>query len=113
MKNSSPDADKGSTSNITSKEKSDIRTLMRFVEIYCRENHSQEKTPFTFKMVDVKSIRKKDLILCPECTTLLRYGMYRNGLYHKKKKVHIAATEERDDLKKCLGRDAQKKDNGK
>jgi hypothetical protein len=39
--------------------------------------------------------------------------MNRNGLYRKKKKVHIAATEERDDLKKCLDRDAQKKDNGK
>lgn len=60
---------------LTSKEKSDIRTLMRFVEIYCRENHSLEKAPFTFRKIDLKTIRKKDFLLCPECTTLLRYGL--------------------------------------
>lgn len=59
----------------TTKEKSDIRTLMRFVEIYCREKHTNEKSPFTFTKIDVKSIRKKDLMLCPECTKLLRYGL--------------------------------------
>lgn len=59
----------------TTKEKSDIRTLMRFVEIYCREKHTNEKSPFTFTRIDVKSIRKKDLMLCPECTKLLRYGL--------------------------------------
>lgn len=60
---------------LTTKEKSDIRTLMRFVEIYCREKHTNEKSPFTFTKIDVKSIRKKDLMLCPECTKLLRYGL--------------------------------------
>lgn len=60
---------------LTTKEKSDIRTLMRFVEIYCREKHTNEKSPFTFTRIDVKSIRKKDLMLCPECTKLLRYGL--------------------------------------
>jgi len=43
----------------TSKEKSDIRTLMRFVEVYCREKHVLEKSPFTFNKVDVKLIRRK------------------------------------------------------
>jgi len=59
----------------TSKEKSDIRTLMRFVEVYCREKHVLEKSPFTFNKVDVKLIRRKDLVLCRECTKLLRYGL--------------------------------------
>ena len=63
------------TREFTPKEKSDVRTLMRFVEIYCREKHLQKKSPFTFNKIDVKSIRKKDLLLCPECTKLLRYGL--------------------------------------
>jgi hypothetical protein len=39
----------------TSQEKSDALTLMRFVEIYCREKHLQEKSPFTFNKITVKS----------------------------------------------------------
>jgi hypothetical protein len=103
--------------DITSKEKSDIRTLMRFMEIYCRENHFREKSSFIFNKIyqsgfknrtrllgggdggvhlstsstrrqrqqsymnegelvlDVKSIRKKNLMLCPECSKFLRYGL--------------------------------------
>ena len=61
--------------DLTSKEKTDIRTLMRFVEIYCRENHVQEKIPFAFKALDIKSIRKKDLMLCSGCSKLLKYGL--------------------------------------
>lgn len=64
-----------SIDTLTSKEKSDIRTLMRFVEIYCRENHSLEKAQFTFGKIDLKSFRKKILFLCPECSKLLRYGL--------------------------------------
>lgn len=60
---------------LTSKEKSDIKTLMQFVEIYCRENHSTEKTSFTISKMNLKTIRKKSLLLCPECTKLLRYGL--------------------------------------
>jgi hypothetical protein len=60
---------------LTSKERSDIRTLMRFVEIYCRENHLQEKTPFVFDKIKVKSMKKADFMLCQECTKLLRYGL--------------------------------------
>jgi hypothetical protein len=44
-----PESDKGFARNITLKEKSDIRTLMRFVEIYCREKQHQEKSQFHFK----------------------------------------------------------------
>lgn len=74
--NNNPDhPEKKISREFTSKEKYDVRTLMRFVEIYCREKHVQEKDSFTFRRVDVKSIRKKDLRLCPECTKLLRYGL--------------------------------------
>jgi len=31
---------------ISEKEKADIRTLMRFAEIFCRENHNGVRNPF-------------------------------------------------------------------
>jgi hypothetical protein len=57
------------------KEKEDIRTLMKFVGIYCRENHDGDKSPFLFKRFDVKEIEKKEIPLCSDCTRLLAYGL--------------------------------------
>jgi len=60
---------------ISEKEKKDVRTLMRFVEIFCRENHNGERIPFSFKLFDISEIRKKQIFLCPDCTRLLTYGL--------------------------------------
>ena len=60
---------------ISSKEKSDIRTLVRFVAIYCREHHQGEKPPFSLKQFDIKPIAKGEFFVCPECRRLLAYGI--------------------------------------
>jgi hypothetical protein len=57
------------------KEKEDIRTLMKFAGIYCRENHPAEKAPFSFKLFDIREIAKKEVPLCQDCTRLLTYGL--------------------------------------
>jgi len=57
------------------KEKDDIRTLMKFTGIYCRENHQGEKAPFSFKLFDIKEIDKKEIPLCQECTRFLAYSL--------------------------------------
>jgi hypothetical protein len=57
------------------KEKADIRTLMKFVGIYCKETHNGEKKTFHFKLLDIKEIEKRKVSLCPECTGLLTYGL--------------------------------------
>ena len=57
------------------KEKDDIRTLMKFVGIYCRENHPEERAPFSFKLFDIKEIEKKEIPLCQDCARLLTYGL--------------------------------------
>ena len=57
------------------KEKGDIRTLMKFVGVYCRENHNGERAPFSFKLFDMKEIEKDEISLCPDCTRLLTYGL--------------------------------------
>jgi hypothetical protein len=62
-------------SGISPKEKDDIRILMKFVSIFCRENHEAEKTPFPFKLFEVKEIERKEISLCPECSRLLTYGL--------------------------------------
>ena len=57
------------------KEKDDIRTLMKFAGIYCRENHPGEKAPFSFRLFDIREIEKKEMPLCQDCTRLLTYGL--------------------------------------
>jgi hypothetical protein len=57
------------------KEKDDIRTLMKFVGIYCRENHNRAKSPFLCKLFDIKEIENKEIPLCSDCTRLLTYGL--------------------------------------
>ncbi len=61
--------------NFSEKEKDDIRTLMKFVGIYCKENHSGEKAPFSFRLFDMNEIGKKEISLCEDCSRLLAYGL--------------------------------------
>jgi hypothetical protein len=60
---------------ISKKEKLDIRILMNFVKIYCRENHNGDRKPFCFRFFDIKEIEKEDIPLCLDCTRLLTYGL--------------------------------------
>ncbi len=60
---------------LSKKEKDDIRTLIKFVGIYCRENHDGKKTPFSFKLLEIKEFNKKAIGLCPDCARLLTYGL--------------------------------------
>jgi hypothetical protein len=60
---------------ISGKEKADIRTLLKFVAVFCREHHSGGKAPYSFKNFDIKEIEKEDIWVCPECTRLLTYGL--------------------------------------
>ena len=60
---------------ISGKEKADIWTLMKFVEIFCKENHNVERDPFSFRLYDIKEIEKREISLCPDCTKLLTYGL--------------------------------------
>jgi hypothetical protein len=63
------------TRDISSEERSDIRTLIRFVAIHCREQHEEAKAPFSLKQLDIKQIEKKEVLLCHECRRLLAYGI--------------------------------------
>ena len=60
---------------ISKREKSDIRTLMKFVGVFCRENHIGARNPFTFKPFDIREIEKREIPLCAECKRLLAYGL--------------------------------------
>ena len=60
---------------VSKKEKADIQTLMKFVKIYCHENHDEEKVSFSFKLIDLKGFIKREILLCPYCHRLLTYGL--------------------------------------
>lgn len=55
--------------SLTGKERSDVRILIRFIEIYCG------RVPLILRALDLKSIWKKDVLLCPECARVLKYGL--------------------------------------
>ena len=55
--------------------KGDVRTLMKFVGIYCKENHNGEKVPFSFKSFEIGETEKKEIPLCLDCARLLAYGL--------------------------------------
>jgi len=61
--------------DFSKREKDDIRTLMKFAGIYCRENHPGEKAPFSFRLFDIREIEKKEMPLCQDCARLLTYGL--------------------------------------
>jgi hypothetical protein len=45
------------------------------VKIFCKEKHNNRRTPFSFKLFDIGEIDKKEILLCPDCTRLLTYGL--------------------------------------
>jgi hypothetical protein len=62
--------------SISSKEKVDIRTLLRFVAVYCRNHHRDaDAQPFTFKGMSADTLGVKKALLCPECTRLMKYAL--------------------------------------
>jgi hypothetical protein len=61
--------------SLSKKEISDIRTLIRFVSIFCRENHDAEKVPFEFRGFDIHEMGLRNIGLCPDCAGLTRYAL--------------------------------------
>lgn len=63
------------------KVKSDIKTLAKFVYIYCRENHSHgEKRPFIYKGKGADELDFPGIELCPECAKLLNHGIAKRAM---------------------------------
>ncbi len=60
---------------VSGKERTDVETLLKFVGIYCLENHNGDKAPFSFRLIDIKEIETQEIPLCKDCTKLLTYGL--------------------------------------
>ncbi|MBI2934772.1 MAG: nitrous oxide-stimulated promoter family protein [Chloroflexi bacterium] len=65
------------TEKLDAGKQKDIKTLVQFVSIYCRENHkAEEKQPFSIKNLDLAAFLDLDRInLCSSCNKLLTHGM--------------------------------------
>ncbi|MGI6225075.1 MAG: nitrous oxide-stimulated promoter family protein [Peptococcales bacterium] len=59
------------------KKDHDIKILLDFIKVYCRENHKNKEKVF---------IEKFNASLCDECTELAEYGVKRRMLCPKKPK---------------------------
>lgn len=61
---------------LSEKEKKDIQVLIRFVHIFCREEHGEhEKTPFSVSFEEVAPLIDEGIALCQSCSDLLTYGI--------------------------------------
>lgn len=53
----------------------DIRTLVRFIELYCRHKHAgEQRQPVQTRVCDLAELTGGDVKLCPECTKLLMHA---------------------------------------
>lgn len=48
---------------LSRREKADIRTLMKFIDVYCREKHEAEKSVFVFEAAAIQYLLKKKTLL--------------------------------------------------
>lgn len=62
---------------LTDKKARDIKVLIDFVAIYCREKHGDAtKTPFAVKDNRLSTVvSSKDIVLCADCQKLLNHGI--------------------------------------
>ncbi len=60
---------------ISKSEKKDIRTLGKFIEVFCREKHEASKEWFSPERIGIGAMTGERLWLCPQCTALLKYAL--------------------------------------
>lgn len=61
---------------LSKKEKRDIQILIRFVHIFCRENHRGDfKKPFSPPSEEIASLVGRGIQLCESCSDLFTYGI--------------------------------------
>jgi len=62
------------------KLKRDLKTLARFIEIYCRHRHTESsKSTFALKGYDLKTIAGKEPQLCETCRKLLAHALVKRS----------------------------------
>jgi len=54
--------------------KKDLKVLLRFTEIYCRDHDHENREPFRMRLLDPKDVLGRDVLLCRECSRVLSHG---------------------------------------
>ena len=58
----------------------DLRTLIRFVQVYCRDHHADEPTRgVLLKTHDVRQLAGRPVDLCPRCEKLLAHALVKRS----------------------------------
>ena len=58
-----------------------VKTLVRFIEVYCRGNHDGEPTePAVLRSHDLQEVWAKDLVLCRACRELLAHAFVKRSM---------------------------------
>ena len=89
----------------------DLKVLCNFISIFCRENHqAEDRTVFSYKADGwCQVMRNKDLVLCQNCSRLLKHGItklllcpYDPKPMCKKCKTHCYAPGYREKVRKVM-----------
>ncbi len=58
----------------------DLRTLVRFVAVYCRGRHrGAQKSPARMKSFDIAALANEAIELCPACVDLLTHALVKRA----------------------------------
>ena len=59
----------------------DLRTLVRFIEVYCHDHHgpARQWPMVSLQTHDVERLAGHDLHLCPECRKLLQHALVKRS----------------------------------
>lgn len=58
----------------------DLRTLVRFVTVYCRKRHREaQKAPARIKSFDIAALANEEIELCPACVELLTHALVKRA----------------------------------
>lgn len=53
----------------------ELRTLSRFIQIYCDDLHAGElRQPVAMRTVNVEEVCRREVVLCPSCSKLLQHA---------------------------------------
>jgi hypothetical protein len=56
--------------------KKDLKTLVMFVDVYCRNQHgSAQREPVTLKSHDLSTLSRRPVVLCQDCRRLLTHAL--------------------------------------
>lgn len=94
---------------LTPQQHKDIKVLIRFISVYCREKHGEESKRHVQLPQDISTTYPQGLELCPDCSGLVAHAIEKRRLCPldpkpscKKCHVHCYSRQHRDKIREIM-----------